>query len=146
MNYWIYVTSFENWLLTKEKNVLGISLKYQSSLKTITVGDKCLIYTKPAKFCDEKIDSSLVAVYEIKSDSYVDNFQIFSPAATNPKEKFSLRWDIVPLKIFDKPHPFKKYVNQVNFVTNKTRWGMTFMGRAMIKISSDDFILLSSDQ
>lgn len=146
MNYWIYITSFENWLLTKEKNVLGISLKYQSSLKSIGIGDKCLIYTKQAKLYDKKIDSSIVAVYEIKSGSYIDNFQIFSPASTNPKEKFSLRWDIVPLKIFEKPRLFKKYVNQVNFITNKTRWGMTFMGRAMIKISSDDFILLSSDE
>lgn len=146
MNYWIYITSFNNWLITKEKNILGVAQTYDTALKSMNVSDKCLIYTKSGKYLDSKIISSLVAVYEIKSDPYFDDSSIFSPMKINPNEKFPLRREISPLTIFGKPRPFKKFVNQLNFIKNKKRWGLTFMGKAIIKIPVEDFTILTYDE
>ena len=144
MAYWIYVTTSENWKVTREIKILGVARRHKNTLALTTKGDRCLIYVKQETVNKEVIQSKIVAEYEIISDTFVDEKKIFVTPRGMGNEKFDLRLRLKPLRIFKNPILFKPLIPKLSFIRNKEKWSLRLKGKAMIQIPPADYKLITS--
>jgi predicted RNA-binding protein len=144
MDYWIYVTTSENWAITEKTNVLGASVKYRKTLDKLKKGDKCLVYIKSEKVADEMQGPKIVAQYNVTSSVFEDSNKLFIAPKTAPFETYALRLNLAPIKIFEPPIEFKPLVAKLFFLPNKQNWTGPIRGKAMVKIPKSDYDFIIS--
>jgi predicted RNA-binding protein len=136
VNYWLFVTTPDNWQISKEKNVVGYAERYQHALSQVSKGDKCLLYITSISAIDGK--------YEVVSQVvYYDHKQIFHSPPTEPRENFPLRLDLRRLGPPTAPISFRPLIPKLSFIKNKKNWGGTFQG-AVLRISEEDYRIIVS--
>jgi predicted RNA-binding protein len=145
LNYWIYVTTIDNWNITKKQNLLGIPERNKNIIDRLRKGDRCLIYVKLEKVAGQVLGAQIVGDYEIASDVFHDSKRVFTtPRGLSEKEKFSLRTKLKPRAVFEKPIDFKPLVEKLAFITNKKNYGTHLIGRALIPIGESDYKFIVS--
>lgn len=137
MNYWLFVTTPDNWQISKEKNVVGYADRYQNALSRVSKGDKCLLYITSLSAIDGE--------YEVVSETvYSDSKRIFHSPPTKPRETFPLRLDLKRLSPPTAPIAFKPLIPKLSFIKNEAHWGGTFQGNALLRIPEDDYRIIVS--
>jgi predicted RNA-binding protein len=145
MNYWIYVTTSDNWTVTKKRNLLGVPERNKNAIVRVEKGDRCLVYVKQERVSGKVSGATIVGAYEIASEVFHEPTKVFStPQGTSEKETFSLRMKMKPLSIFEKPIEFKPLVEKLEFIKNKNNYGPYLRGRALIQIGESDYKLIES--
>jgi predicted RNA-binding protein len=145
MNYWIYVTTSDNWKITSEQNLLGVPERNKNTIARLRKGDRCLIYVKQERVAGEVTGAQIVGDYEVASDVFKDPKKVFTtPRGLSEKEMFSLRTKLKPVAIFEKPIDFKPLVEKLAFITNKKNYGTHLIGRALIPIGEHDYKFIVS--
>jgi predicted RNA-binding protein len=139
MAYWINVTTSENWAITKETSILGAAERYRKSLSQLSIGDRCLIYVRQHKVNKDVIGPRIVAEYEVASKPFDDKQKIFGTPPGMANEAFPQRVKLKPLRIFKKPIEFKPLILRLAFIKNKKNWAAHLQGRAIIKITEQDY-------
>lgn len=142
MHYWLWVTTYENWKITENTKIIGISNRFRTTRENLKIGDEGLVYIKQRSGHNETPQikkSVIIAHFKIVSEFYEDNKKLFNMPENNQKELFPLRFKITILKKYDNPIVFKNLIGNLDFIKNKTRWGMHLMGKAIIQISEKDF-------
>jgi predicted RNA-binding protein len=138
MNYWLFVTSPENYEVSRERNLLGFAEKYKEPLSQVHRGDKGLIYI-----------AGMYVVrgdYKIISEAYFDNSRIFKSPVRNKNEIYALRLKLKCLTPSTEPIPFRPLVRNLSFIKNKKRWGPTLQGRALLEIPEADYLTIIAAQ
>jgi predicted RNA-binding protein len=136
MNYWLFITTPENWQISKEKKVVGYAERYKNALSRVNKGDKCLLYIKSRHAVDGE--------YEISSEVYYDSQQVFQSPSHNPDETFPLRLDLRRLSPPKAPISLKRLIPKLSFIKSKQRWGGTFQGNAVLSIPEEDYRIIAS--
>lgn len=144
MSYWLYVTNLDNWGITKKTNILGASAKNKNALSRVKKGDKCLVYVKGGVIAGERVDSKIVARYEIASTVFEDSKKIFLTPPNTPDETFQWRLRLKPVMVFEPPIAFKPLVPRLSFLPNKTFWSGPIRGRAVVQIPASDYNVIVS--
>lgn len=145
MNYWIYITTSDNWKITKMQNLLGVPERNKNIIAKLQKGDRCLVYVKQERVAGEVVGAQIVADYEIASDVFRDPTRVFTtPRGLSEKEMFGLRTRLKPITVFEKPIDFKPLVEKLEFIRNKKNYGTHFIGRALIPIGGNDYNLIVS--
>jgi predicted RNA-binding protein len=113
MNYWLFITTRENWVITRKKKILGVAERHRNALSRVQKGDKCVIYIKRA----ERVPLFLSAVsggYELISDVYYDNRRIFNMDSATVEETYPLRLKLKLVTPSEKPIEFKPLVPKLS--------------------------------
>ena len=145
MNYWLFVTTAENWKIIMEKGFIGISKRNENAVSRVKPGDKCLVYVRQ-RLVEREYEGPFVnGEYEVASDVYVENTPVFeSPEKIREKEVFPLRLKLRRLGKITKPVPFKPIVPKLSFIPNKKKWGTSLQGRGLINIPKKDYVTIVS--
>ncbi len=144
MNYWLCITTEDNWKVIKEKNVWEVPERHKNTIAKVKPKDKLLIYLKQERKKDKIVEPRIVAVYEVASEVYRDSKKIFKSPPNMTNETFPLRIKIKPVKIFKKPVDFKSLIPELKFIKNKQKWTGHLMGKAMRQIPKEDYELIMS--
>ncbi len=144
MNYWLCITTEDNWKVIKEKNVWGVPERHKNTIAKVKPKDKLLIYLKQERKKDKIVEPRIVAAYEVASEVYRDSKKIFKSPPNMRNETFPLRIKIKPVKIFKKPVDFKSLIPELKFIKNKQKWTGHLMGKAMRQIPKEDYELIMS--
>ncbi|AVB75970.1 EVE domain-containing protein [Methanococcus maripaludis] len=140
MNYFLCITTEENWNVIKEKKIWGVSETYKNTISKVNLGDYLIIYEmgKSKTKISEAKPQYIRAVYEVTSEIKEDNKKIFEAHPNNPKEVYPLRIKLKEIKIFEKPILFKELVPEMEFIKNKMHWSGS-LRRAMAQIGEGDY-------
>jgi len=145
MNFWIYVTTSDNWKITKKQLLLAVPERNKNAIARLRKGDRCLIYVKQERVAGEVIGAQIMGEYEIASEVFNDSKRVFTtPHGLSEKEKFSLRTKLKPITVFENPIVFKPLVEKLTFITHKKNYGTHLIGRALIPIGEGDYKLIVS--
>ncbi len=139
MNYWLYITTADNWEATKKSNILGAADRHRNALSKMKNGDKCLIYVMSRWNAGQYIEPTVVAEYEVTSHVFEDSSEIFHSPVLASKEVFKQRVSLKPLKILETPVKFKPLVEKLSFIKNKRRWSLNIRGRAIVRLPEQDY-------
>jgi predicted RNA-binding protein len=146
MAYWLYLTNFDNWKVTKATNILGASERHRGMLSRAQIGDKCLVYVMSENREGEIIPPKIVGEYSIASKLYEDETRIFKAPTYSPPQTFHLRLKLKPLNVFKDPIQFKPLVPRLSFITNKHRYSLHLKGKAIVKIPEGDYNLITRER
>jgi predicted RNA-binding protein len=145
MANWIYITTTENWEITRRTNILGVAARYEKRLSQVTKGDNCLVYTMGSRGGGAIVEPRIVAEYEIASTVFVDDKKLFVAAPHQESETFALRLKLRPVTMFKKPIEFKPLIAKLSFIKNKDKtWGLHLKGKALVQISDSDYNTITS--
>lgn len=139
MKSWLCITNNDNWEVTKEKNIWGVSEKNRNVIQKVRIGDKCLFYIVSLKMYKEVFPSRVVGAYEVISDMFIDQTRIFKSA-----ELYPLRVNLKTIKLFPIPIVFKTIISKLSFIKNKKKWSGHIQGKAMREIPQQDYELMLS--
>jgi len=130
MNYWICILNRENFDIMIQKQIWGVSERYKNLLSKVKVGDRLIFYiTKESVFG---------GVSEVASDIFIDEENIFLPIPKDRNQKFPFRIKIKPVNLFKKMIPIEPLIPKLDFIKNKKRYQVHFMGKAMVPIGEKD--------
>ncbi|MBM7408417.1 EVE domain-containing protein [Methanococcus maripaludis] len=140
MNYFLCITTEENWNVIKEKKIWGVSERYKNIISKVALGDYLIIYEmgKPKTKTSEAKPQYVRAVYEVVSEIKEDTKKIFEPHMNNTSEVYPLRVKLKEVKTFEKPVIFKKLVPEMEFIKNKKVWAGS-LRRAMVQLGEGDY-------
>lgn len=138
MNYWLFVTTPDNWEITKKTNLLGAPDRNKNQVLKVKKGDKCVIYIKQV-FKGEKADPLVSGEYLVESEVYTDSKQVFNKPPTNPDETFPIRLKVKWLNPSTKPTAFKPLIPKLSLFANKKNWALRLKGHAVVGISEEDY-------
>lgn len=125
MNYWIFVMTGNNSdFLNRIKNNKWELYRKTSNRLKIQKGDKILFYL--ARFPRQKIVANAI----LKSN------------VTSVGDKFFV--DLSELEIWKKQISIKPFIESLDFIKNKSKWGGYLQG-GISKISENDYLLLSKN-
>ena len=133
--YWLCITNRENWEIIKKHNIWGVSERHKNTIMKVKKGDKLVFYVKQEVQGKEKYPSMIVGIYEVASEPYRDETEIFEGGT------YPWRIKIKPIKLGE--IEFKPLIPQLKFIRNKLRWSGHLMGRAMIKLPEEDYQIIS---
>ncbi len=85
--------------------------------------------------------SLITGIYEVISDIYEDNSQIFVVPRRMANENFPLRIKLKPITIFKNPIQFKPLIPKLSFIKNKVMWSGSIRS-AMRVIPETDYELI----
>lgn len=135
MNYWMCIVNRKNWEIIKDSNIWGVSERHKHLISLVKNGDKIIFYiTREMVFS---------GIYEAISKVYLDKDRLFEPIKAYKAEVFPYRIKIRPLKIAEQPIQIKSLIPDLEFITNKEKWGGHFIGKAMRILSKKDYLLLN---
>ncbi len=137
MNYWLVVTSPENFDLDREKlhfAYQGLPHRFRNSVRKMQVGDKVVYYIMTRQ--------RFGATATITGDFFEDNSKLWTdddemwPSRRPSKPDIVLRDD----ELIDA----KKLVPYLSFIEKKDRWGVYLQG-SIRQIPEEDFRLIESE-
>ena len=134
--YWLCITNRENWEIIKKHNIWGVSERHRRMIAQVRKGDRLVIYVKQEIRGKEKYPSAIVGIFEAVGEVYKDETEIFKGGV------YPWRVKIRPIKLGEVN--FKNLVPKLSFIRNKERWSGHLVGRAMIKISGEDYRIIES--
>ncbi|MBA2861034.1 EVE domain-containing protein [Methanococcus maripaludis] len=140
MNYFLCITTEENWNVIKEKKIWGVSKRYKNLISKLNLGDYLVIYEmgKQKTKTSEAKPQYIRAVYEVTSEIKEDAKKIFEPHPKNPKEVYPLRVKLKEVKILKEPILFRELVPKMEFIKNKRYWSGS-LRCSMAKINENDY-------
>jgi len=139
MNYWLCITTEENWNVIKRENIWGVAETWRNTIQKVRPGDKVVIYVMQTRKDKEVIPSRITGVFEVISEPFKDSKRIFK--SYKSETTFPYRVKLKPLKIFKKPLFFKELVPELKFIKNKRFWSGS-LRRAMAQIGERDYNLI----
>lgn len=144
MNYWLCILNRANWEVVKKNNIWGVSERHKNQINSTKIGDVLVFYAISEIVNKERKESEITGIYGVASEPYKDSKKIFSSIGRSFGEIFPYRINIKPIKIFEKPIPFKPLVGKIKFITNKKVWSSHLLGRAMRIIPKEDYEIIYS--
>lgn len=141
--YWLCILNRENWKVIQEQKIWGVSERHENTIRKIEIGDHLLFYLISEIIKEKKLPSSLAGKAEVKSPVFRDNSRIFN-SPERKHEIYPLRINLTNLHVSIKEIPFKPFIPELKFITNKKKWSGHLQGRAMRTIPEDDYNLLAS--
>ena len=136
MRYWLCITSDENWEVVREKRIWGVSERHRKQISEVRPGDVLIFYVKQ-KLGKGAHPPLITGIFEADSEPFKDESELFVP--TSPGERFPHRVRLKEKLIPRKPVEFKQLIPKLKFITNKERWAVHLMGKAMKEISGEDY-------
>ena len=140
MTAWLCILNRANFDVVKKTHVWGVSERHKNQPAKSKIGEKCAFYILPERSLGER-KASIGGVFEIISDPYFDDSQLFGPHR-DPEERFPYRVKIKPIKIYQPELPFSDLVPLLKFITNKPNYGSHLLGKAMRQIPEEDLDLI----
>jgi predicted RNA-binding protein len=137
MKYWLCITTKNNWDISEKNRILGFKEIRKNQVSKIFPGDEGFVYVKHMSRDTLRV-SSIIAKFEITSELFYDETPIFIDPSGDSNEIFPYRCKINILKIAQPPFSFKNLVPELDFISNKKRWGLRLMGQALIKLENID--------
>lgn len=135
---WLCTSTRENAEVVEKKHIWGVAKRYQNTIAKVKKGDSLLIYAMQAKIGDEVFPPIITGEYQVISDVYEDDSQIFQTPPFLGNECFPLRLKLKPLKFFNPPIEFKPLIPTLGFIKNKKMWTGHIRG-AMRVIPEEDY-------
>ena len=132
--YWLCITNRENWEIIKKQHVWGVSERHKNTIMKVKKGDKLVFYVKQEVQGKEKYPSMIVGIYEVASEPYRDETEIFKGGT------YPWRINIKPIKLGQLE--FKPLVLKLKFIKNKEVWSGHLVGKAMREIPKEDYELI----
>lgn len=127
-NYWLCVTTEENWEIVRKKKIWGVSKTNSDILNRVKPGDYLIFYIK---------GKMIGGVFEVTSNPFIDSEKIFDTKGLIENERFPNRVRLKHLIVPDNPLKLEKVIHQLGFVSNKETWSHHFR-RAMRNIPKKD--------
>lgn len=134
----ICVTDWINLDKIVNNDIWGVKEHHRRQIYNTSIGDKLLFYIKAGKDGGRKKDTAIFGIYEVASDVFYDDSQIFKG-----KEAFPLRVEIKRTVHIEGPKDFRSLISKLRVIKNKEKWGLLFWGRAMIEVDEHDFNLIA---
>lgn len=128
-NYWLCVTSEENWEVVKKHKLWGVSERNKAQIEMVEPGDNLAFYVKPQR---------LMGIFQADSGAFKSDEKIFGTSGFSKEEIFPYR---IKLKSYFEPKEpvlLKILVPKLKFITNKKKW-MGHLRRAMQIIPKEDY-------
>lgn len=137
--FYICVADWESISIIRTAGIWGVSDKALKQMSSVRMGDNILFYIKAGKVNDEKKDSSIFGIFEVSSNLWVKNDNIFVRDGVQNTNTYPNRIFIKKVSGCETPKEFRPLIQKLSFIKSKTRWGTTFMGRSMFKIGETDY-------
>lgn len=134
MNYWICVLNRDNFNILVQKEIWGVADRYKNILSKVSVGDKLIFYITG--------ESVFGGISEAASNIFIDEESIFKSIPKDRNQKFPFRIRIKPARIYKHMPKIKPLIPKLNFIKNKNRFQVHFMGKAMLPIEKDDLNII----
>ena len=128
----IFICDWSNFKIAYENMIWGVKPQFKSKLCQCNIDGEVLFYITQRYSPFRK--SIICGPFKIISDVFHDENKLF-----NRNDVFPFRVKIIPSNGFINYCEFKPLVEKLDFISNKTKWGMQFMGRSIIAISHSDF-------
>jgi len=141
--YWLCILNRENWKVVQEQKLWGVSEHHRNTIRKVEIGDHLLFYLIGEMINEKRLPSSLAGKAEVKSPVFKDNTRIFN-SPEGKRETYPLRINLTNLHVSSKEIPFKPFITELKFITNKKRWSGHLQGRAMRTIPESDYVLLAN--
>jgi len=123
----MFIINNENWEIVKKTNIIGSN--YKSKIDKINKGDRIIVYIK-MPLCE-------VVGFFVVLSKYEESSNLFNNGV------YAYRLKLKPIKKLEKPIDFRKLVNKMKFINNKSKWNLHLFGARGIKeLSNVDFNLL----
>lgn len=124
------LTSYENWFIIKSRLLFGVSERHRNKYSEVNKGDLFIFYIIKKK----KIGGILFKVTDKKE---IDGKEIFGISEFSKGLILKPLKEIQPLKINE------TIIQHLSFIKNKSHWGGSLMGKAIIEVSKKDFKILA---
>jgi len=124
VNYWLCVTSQENWDVIKGKKIWGVSKRYRRKMEKVNVGDFLAFYVKK---------QGIAGIFKVVSKPFEDNKELFE--AKKEEEAFPLRVKLDILVLPKEVIPFETLAKKSKFFS----LGPWALQLAMREISKDEY-------
>lgn len=128
--------------MVQEQNIWGVSERHENTIRKVEIGDHLLFYLIGEMIKEKRLPSSLAGKAEVKSPVFKDNTRIFH-SPEGKRETYPLRINLTNPHVSSKEIPFKPFITELKFITNKKRWSGHLQGRAMRTIPEHDYALLT---
>ena len=131
--YWVAVVSKEHVLKGKEEEIMQVCHGKSAPLQRISKGDFILFYSSKQKMGDKNPLQKFTAIAQATDDEIyqVQMFKNFEPFRRKVRFLECRETDIRP------------WINELDFISNKTRWGYPFR-YGLLEISEKDFDFIAS--
>jgi predicted RNA-binding protein len=129
VNYWLCVTSPENWKVILKKRIWGVTERYRDKIERVKPGDFLIFYVKPKK---------LAGIFKAVTKPFKDEEEIFIGTGFWEGKIFPYRIKLHPYLIPKAHVAFEEMIPRLTFIRNKRVWGVYFR-KQMQSISSEDF-------
>lgn len=139
MGFWLCVTTWDNWLVVKEKLVWGVSERFRNAMAQVKPGDELLMYVMQHRKGEELVPSKVMGAFKVVSEPFKDSTKVFK--SYKGSETYPYRVKLEPLVVGEKGVEFKPLVPKLSFVKNKRFWSGS-LRRAMVKLPERDYKLL----
>jgi len=133
-NYWLCVTTEENWKVVKERKVWGVPKGNRRLIEAVKRGDFLVFYVMPQR---------IMGVFKAASEPFESSERVFSCGEFGREEVFPHRVKLEPVIIAKEPLQFKDLIPKLKFITNKEKW-TGHLRRAMRTIPKEDYDLIFS--
>lgn len=135
-NYWIATISYEHAKRGQEEGIIQVCHGKVGPLSRLKKGDGIIIYSPKEQFRGNKPYQQFTALGEVVDDEIYqfdmgDGFEPF-----RRKIRYEKSFSNVPIK---------PLISSLNFIKNKSSWGMTFR-YGLIKIEERDFFIIRNYQ
>ncbi len=141
-NYYLAIVNWDNYDIIQKSNVYGVSNRFENTIYRTNVGDIIFFYIKTGKHNSSKVKSSVSQPFTVKSNPYYDESPLFQTVIERKDETYPYRIHLEDRRKHIDPKPFKPLVKKLGFISNKHRWGLTFMGRELIDLPKEDYITI----
>ena len=133
MNYWICITTKDNWNVIGSEHIWGVKYSQKRKIERIEIGDKIIFYVK---------GGILKGIFESNSRMYESEEKLFKP------HQLSIQNEIYPLRIklnLITPSILESNIMEIienmSFIIKKKNWPAYFF-RTIIKISKEDYMTI----
>lgn len=134
MTTWLCILNESNWRIVKNKNIWGVSNRHAQLIRHVKEGDSLVFYIKGLY--------EVAGIFEVVSSPFQDSKRIFNANGFDQKERFKDRVRIQEKIVPSEPFDFRALIPDLELFKRKDRWGPRLQGRAMIKLSDQDFHLI----
>ena len=129
VNYWLCVTSEENWKVVRKRKLWGVSGRNKAQIEKVEHGDNLVFYVKPQR---------LMGIFQAASGAFKSDEKIFGTSGFTREEIFPYRIKLKSYMAPKEPVLLKSLVPKLKFITNKKKW-MGHLRRAMQIIPKEDY-------
>jgi predicted RNA-binding protein len=123
-NYWLCVTSEENWNVIRTQKVWGVSRRNRRQLENVKKGDFFVFYAKKR---------GLTGIFKVISKPFEDQKRLFKGADKVFPYRVKLESFILPKKIVR----FEELARKLKFI-GEEKWNV-YLQVAMRKITEEDY-------